>query len=165
MPAFVTRRTALALTATAVCLPLAAPRLARAAAIHEVQMLNVHPEDRKLRQIFLPRLLVVRPGDTVAFVPTDRGHNSAILDGMVPEGGTNWDGKIGEEVSVTLELPGFYGYQCTPHYSTGMVGLIVVEGEGMTANLADAQDVRHRGKARQVFDEIWAEVAVMGLSA
>jgi len=158
------RRKTLALAGAAALTPLAAPRLVRAATAHEVQMLNVHPENPRQRMVFLPRVLAVEPGDTVTFLASDRSHNSASLDGMIPEGADGWDGAINEEVSVTLDVPGFYGYQCTPHYSTGMVGLIVVQGDGMTDNLAAAQDVRQRGRAAAAFDEIWAEAAEMGLT-
>ncbi|RDC71022.1 pseudoazurin [Rhodovulum sp. 12E13] len=158
------RRRTLVLAGAAALTPFAAPRLSRAATAHEVQMLNVHPDNPRQRMVFLPRVLAVEPGDTVTFLATDRGHNSASLDGMIPAGAEAWDGRINEEVSVTLEVPGFYGYQCTPHYSTGMVGLIVVRGDGMMDNLDAAQEVRQRGRAAAAFDEIWAEAAEMGLT-
>jgi pseudoazurin len=158
----VTRRAALALAGAGALVP-ALPRTLRAATTHEVEMLNVHPENRRLRQIFLPRILVVQPGDTVTFLATDRGHNSASVEGMIPDGADGWDGRINQEVSVTLERPGFYGYECTPHASAGMVGLVIVEGEGMMDNLAAAQDVRQRGRAARAWEEIWAEVEEMDL--
>ncbi|MEM9707546.1 MAG: pseudoazurin [Pseudomonadota bacterium] len=125
---------------------------------HEIQMLNAHPDDKKLRQVYLPRIQVVKPGDTVAFLSVDKGHNSAAVKDMFPEAAEGWNGKINEDIEVTLDVPGFYGYQCTPHASTGMVGLIVVEGEGMMDNLEAAQGVRQRGKAKAVWEDIWAEV-------
>ena len=144
---------------------LAAAGPAVAQTTHEVQMLNAHPDDRRLRQVFFPRLLVVSPGDTVRFLAVDRGHNSESLRGMVPEGAEGWRGRINEEVDVTLKTPGFYGYHCTPHSSVGMVGLIIVEGEGMMDNLEAAQGVRQRGRASAVWEEIWAEVAEMDFAA
>ena len=36
-----------------------------------------------------------------------------------------------------------------------MVGLIVVEGEGMMDNLEAAQKVRHRGQAKKRFEALW----------
>lgn len=134
-------------------------------ATHEVQMANQDPDNPRNRMVFLPRILVVQPGDTVNFVPTDRGHNSESIADMTPEGFEGWEGKINDPVSATLETPGFYGYVCTPHATVGMVGLVVVEGEGMMDNLEAAQGVRQRGQARRVWDEIWEEVESMGLTS
>lgn len=132
-------------------------------ATHEVQMLNKDPDGKIRGQLFSPRILQVNAGDTVNFVAADRGHNSASSDGMIPEGVEAWDGKINEDVSMTFDKPGIYGYVCTPHASAGMVGLIVVEGEGKLDNLEAAQGVRQRGKAKKVWKEIWEEAEEMGL--
>jgi pseudoazurin len=163
MSASITRRRALACTAAAL-VPVAVPKALLAAASHSVEMLNIHPENPRLRQVFVPRVLVVAPGDTVTFLATDRGHNSASVEGMTPEGGATWNGKINEEIAVTLDRPGFYGFVCTPHASVGMVGLIVVQGDGMLDNLEAAQSVRQRGRAQAAWEEIWAEVAELGLT-
>jgi len=163
MSSTLTRRTALGLVSAAALTPLVAPRIARAATTYDVQMLNVHPDDPRRRMVFLPRLLVVQPGDTVRFLPTDPAHNSVSMDGMIPDGAEGWSGPFNKEVSATLEAPGFYGYKCTPHLAMGMVGLVVVEGDGMMANYEAARGVRQIGRAATVFDEIWAEVADRGL--
>ena len=163
MSASITRRRALACTAAAL-FPVAVPKRLFAAASHTVEMLNIHPENSRLRQVFVPRVLVAQPGDTVTVLATDRGHNRASTEGMTPEGGATWNGKINEEVALTMDRPGFYGYVCTPHASVGMVGLIVVEGDGMLDNLEAAQAVRQRGRAQQAWEEIWTEVADLGLT-
>ncbi|MGP6086411.1 pseudoazurin [Antarctobacter jejuensis] len=165
MDHFITRRALFVTAAASAALALALPRAVLAAATHDVQMLNAHPENKRLRQVFLPRVLVAEPGDTVRFVAADKGHNSAATEGMLPDGAVEWGGKINEEVAVTLEQPGFYGYQCTPHYAAGMVGLIIVKGAGMMDNLEAAKAVGHRGKAKAVWGDIWAEVEGMDLSA
>ncbi|MEM9852469.1 MAG: plastocyanin/azurin family copper-binding protein, partial [Pseudomonadota bacterium] len=125
MPINLTRRAMLAASATFTTLA-ATGMTARAAghATHTVEMLNTHPEDRRLRMVYYPRVLKVAAGDTVNFKSVDRGHNSASIDGMIPEGAEEWDSKIGDDVEVTFNTPGVYGYQCTPHASAGMVGLI-----------------------------------------
>ncbi|MEL7213145.1 MAG: pseudoazurin [Pseudomonadota bacterium] len=143
----------------------AAPRALAEEVTHTVEMLNVHPENKRLRQVFFPRIQVVAPGESVLFAATDRGHNSASIEEMVPEGAEGWDGKINDEITVTFEQPGFYGYKCTPHASVGMVGLIVVTGEGMMDNLEAAQGVRQRGRAKGAWEEIWEEVAAMDFDA
>ena len=129
-----------------------------------VEMLNRHPDDRKLRNLFLPRLLVVEPGQSVLFKSADRGHNSASVKGMIPDGATAWKGRLGKDIAVTFDIPGFYGDVCTPHTSMGMVGMVVVTGDGMMDNYDSARAVRQRGKAAKVFDEIWAEAAAQGLT-
>lgn len=162
---FISRRTAFLSAAASASLALTLPGRVLAATTHEIEMLNRHPEDRKLRQVFFPRIAVIEPGDSVKFLATDRGHNAQSADDMIPEGAEPFRGRINEEIEVTFDTPGFYGYQCQPHYAVGMVGLIVVKGEGMMDNLEAAKSVRHRGKARAVWGDIWAEVDGMDLSA
>lgn len=135
------------------------------AAEHSVEMLNKDPDNKKLRMVFKPRILTVQAGDTVTFVASDKGHNSATIDGMVPDGAEGWDGKINQEVTATLDKPGFYGYKCTPHETVGMVGLVIVEGDGKLDNLEAAMKVRHRGRAKKAWKEIWAEAEKAGLTA
>ncbi len=156
----VDRRTVLAGMAA---LTLARPSIVRAATTHEVEMLNQHPEDRRNRNVFLPRIVVADPGDSILWLSVDRGHNSQSIDDMLPEGVETWRSRINDEFSITVETPGIYGYQCTPHAALGMVGLIIVRGDGMTANEEAARAVRHRGRARAAFEEIWAEVDAQGL--
>ncbi|MEM8795401.1 MAG: pseudoazurin [Pseudomonadota bacterium] len=135
----------------------------QAATTHDVHMYTKHPDDGKLRNVFDPLIQVVEAGDTVKFLPTQKGHNSVSSKGMIPEGTEPWRGKINEELSITFGKPGVYGYQCQPHAGLGMVGLIIVRGEGMTDNLEAAKAARQRGKAKKVWEEIWAKVEADGL--
>ncbi|NRB05306.1 MAG: pseudoazurin [Rhodobacteraceae bacterium] len=144
---------------------LATPYVARANTPFVVQMLNKHPEDRKQRQIFLPRLAVIEAGESVLFQATDRGHNSASADGMMPEGAEPWKGALGKDIEVNFTVPGVYGYVCTPHVSAGMVGAVVVRGAGVLDNLEAAKAVKQRGKAKKIFGEIFAEIDALDLSA
>lgn len=165
MTKLITRRTALISLTAASAAIVANPSFVRAANAHDVEMLNKHPENKKLRNVFLPLIQVVEPGDTVNFVATDKGHNSASAKGMLPEGAAEWKGKVSKDISVTFEIPGFYGYVCTPHATIGMVGLVIVKGEGMMDNLEACKAVKQRGKSRKVWEEIWAEVDKMDFSA
>ena len=45
---------------------------------------------------------------------------------MIPSGATSWSGALSKNISVTFDVPGIYGYQCTPHFMMAMVGLIRV---------------------------------------
>lgn len=157
-----TRRTMIASASASAFLPLL-PTVALAQEAKVVEMLNKHPNDKKKRYVFLPNIVSVKPGETVIFKSVDKGHNSATIKDMLPEGAEDWDGKINKDIEITFNTPGFYGYKCTPHATVGMVGLIVVEGEGKLDNLEDARGIKHRGKSKKAWKEIWEEAEEMGL--
>jgi pseudoazurin len=94
------------------------------AAEFEVKMLNKGSDGQVM--MFEPAFLRVQPGDTVRFVPTDKGHDAETIPGMLPEGAQPFKGKLSEELKVTFQTPGLYGYRCLPHFGMGMVGLIAV---------------------------------------
>ncbi|WP_240705079.1 plastocyanin/azurin family copper-binding protein [Pacificoceanicola onchidii] len=165
MTKLITRRTALITLSAAGASLLAAPSIVRAATTHEIQMLNKHPEDKKMRNIFMPHLAVVEQGDTINFVATDRGHNSASGKGQIPEGAEAWNGKVSKDISVTIDVPGFYGYVCTPHASIGMVGLVICKGEGMMDNMDAVRNAKQKGKSRKIWEKIWEEVDALDLTA
>jgi pseudoazurin len=115
----------------------------------EVKMLN---KGDKGTFVFEPDFLKVAPGDTVTFVSTDKGHNAETIKGMIPEGAKGFKSALGKDFSVTFTQNGVYGIRCTPHYGMGMVAMIVV---GTPDNLAAAQAVKHPGKAKQVFADMF----------
>jgi pseudoazurin len=94
------------------------------AAEFEVKMLNKGSDGQVM--MFEPAFLRVQPGDTVRFVPTDKGHDAETIPGMLPDGAQPFKGKLSEELKVTFQTPGLYGYRCLPHFGMGMVGLIAV---------------------------------------
>nr|WP_223843452.1 pseudoazurin [Sinorhizobium fredii] len=89
----------------------------------EVKMLN---RGEKGSMVFEPDFLALRPGDSDKFIATNKSHNAATIDGMVPDGHPGFKCKINEEIVVTFDKPGFYGIKCSPHYAMGMVMLIKV---------------------------------------
>ncbi len=123
------------------------------AADHQVQMLN---KGDKGAMVFQPDFIQAAPGDTVTFVPTDKGHDAESIKGMIPEGAEPFKGKMNEQITVTLDKEGVYGIKCTPHYGMGMVALIVV---GQPTNLEEAKAVKNPGKAKKAFDELFAQVS------
>lgn len=127
--------------------------------IIEVEMYTRDPDGGGM-QVFKPRLITAKVGDTVVFKPTNPTHQSSSIEGMLPAGVTGWEGEINQEVSYVLPAPGVYGYQCVPHYAAGMVGMIVVEGEGSDANVEAAKGVTHPGLAKKAFEEIFAEAGL-----
>ena len=64
-----------------------------AADTHQVQMLTKGPTGEM--NVFEPAFLKVQPGDTVTFVPGDKGgHNSESMKGLILDGAEGWKGKI-----------------------------------------------------------------------
>ena len=163
MTELITRRSFLIGTAA-----LAATSSTMAAAMlesssHTIQMLNINPDNRRDRMVFLPQILKIAPGDSVTFKPSNPGHNSETIRGMVPEGAEGWKGAANKEITVTPTVPGLYGYKCTPHYAAGMVGLIIVEGDGMLNNLEAAKSVRQAGLARRRWTAIFEQAENDGI--
>ena len=99
------------------------------AAEHTVKMLNNGDGGM---MIFEPAVLQVAVGDTVNFVATDMAHNSASV--FTPPGATPWNGGMSQDISVTLDTPGVYIYECTPHAMMAMVGVIQVN-DGMELDM------------------------------
>ena len=95
------------------------------AANHEVRMLNSGVEGF---MVFEPAVVKAAVGDTVTFKATDMAHNSASIEGMIPEGANAWNGAMSQDVTVTVNKEGVYVYQCTPHSMMAMVGVIQVGG-------------------------------------
>src|SRR5690606_4016966 len=77
----------------------------------EVKMLN---KGENGMMVFEPNFIRAAPGDTIRFVPTDKGHNAETIKGMIPEGAEPFKGKLGHEVVVTLDKEGVYGVKCMP---------------------------------------------------
>lgn len=143
---------------TAVLLALPVFSMQAIAETYEVKMFNKDPENKKLRNVFKPAVIKIKPGDTVKFISVDKGHNAESMKGMIPEGAQKWRSKISKDFELKLDKPGVYGYRCTPHYGLGMVGIIIVEGEGWDQNLAAAKEVKQRGKSKKVFKELFAQL-------
>ncbi len=118
----------------------------------EVLMLN---KGAKGAMVFEPDLIVAAPGDTIRFVPTDKGHNVETIKGMFPEGAEPFKSKFNEEFTVTVTAEGLYGVKCAPHYAMGMVALIRV---GEPANAEEAKAAKQTGKAKAVFAELFGQV-------
>ena len=93
---------------------------------HIVKMLNQGAEGY---MVFEPSVLNIDVGDSVTFQSTDPAHNSASMAGMIPEGATPWNSDLSKDITVTFNIKGVYGYQCTPHSMMAMVGVIIVGGD------------------------------------
>jgi len=123
------RKFAISFAAAGLSLMMAAPVLAENIEVH---MLNKGAEGA---MVFEPSYIKANPGDTITFIPTDKGHNVESIKGMIPEGVEAFKSKVNENYVLTVTEQGAYFVKCTPHYAMGMVALLVV-GEN-PANLDD----------------------------
>ena len=75
---------------------------------HEVKMLNQGPTGV---MVFEPAVLNINIGDTVTFKSVDAAHNSASIPGMIPAGASPWNGQLSQDLTVSFDVAGIYGYQ------------------------------------------------------
>ncbi|HEY9536850.1 MAG TPA: pseudoazurin [Kiloniellaceae bacterium] len=101
--------------------------------------------------VYEPDHLSIAPGDTVKFLATDKGHNAAVIEGMLLDGAAVFKGNINEEVAVTLTAEGLYGVKCSPHFAMGMA--MPIEVGAARAKATDRPEgLPSRAKTR--FEEI-----------
>lgn len=130
--------------AAAVLIPLLLAAHANAAEVR-IETLN---KSGNQRFAYAPELVRIEPGDTVMFVPTDKGHNTVSIDGMVPNRVEPINIGFNKAGAVTFDRPGVYGIKCTPHVGLGMVALVVV-GDSAVDDEARAAAAKLPPKARQ----------------
>ncbi|QLL66324.1 pseudoazurin [Sinorhizobium mexicanum] len=136
----------------AVAMLITTPALA---ADFEVHMLN---KGKDGVMVFEPASLKIAAGDTVTFIPTDKGHNVETIKGMLPDGAETLKSKVSENYKVTFTTPGLYGVKCTPHYGMGMVGVVQV-GDS-PANLDAAKGAKNPKKAQERLNAALAALAL-----
>lgn len=78
---------------------------------------------------YAPAAVRVDPGTTIRWEWTGNGglHDVAFVNAEI---NTSLHGEQGAEYTYTFAEPGEYRYQCTPHASVGMRGVVIVEGNG-----------------------------------
>lgn len=101
---------------------------------HIIKMLNSGAGGS---MIFEPAVIKVSKGDTIHFKATDIAHNSASMDGMIPEGASSWAGQLSQDITIQLDNEGVYVYQCDPHAMMAMVGVIQV---GEAVNMSQVKE-------------------------
>lgn len=107
--------------------------------------------------VFEPALTKIAVGDTVHFIPADKGHNAETIPEMLPEGAEPFKGAVSAEIAVTFTVPGAYGIKCLPHFALGMVALVVV-GDLPPANLDAIKAAKVSPLAKKRFDAMIAEL-------
>lgn len=138
----------------ALALALASSAGSATAEEHVVKMLNNNGKGKFM--LFEPDFIKAKPGDTVKFVPTNKGHNAeAILD-LWPEGAGEFKGELNHEAVLTVEKPGIYGIKCLPHYPMGMIAFVVVGDE--PPNKGQLETYKPAGTAMKRYEELKAQV-------
>ncbi|ARO54849.1 pseudoazurin [Methylorubrum zatmanii] len=137
---------AAATLAIATTLPAAADEVA-------VKMLNSGPGGM---MVFDPALVRLKPGDSIKFLPTDKGHNVETIKGMAPDGAEYVKTTVGQEAVVKFDKEGVYGFKCAPHYMMGMVALVVVGDK--RDNLEAAKSVQHNKLTQKRLDPLFAQI-------
>ena len=88
-----------------------------------LDMLNKRADGQKM--VYSQDIVKVNVGDTVTWLPKSKGHNVHFI--AIPDGIKKVKkSKLNKEYSYKFSKPGIYLYQCTPHKSMGMIGLVVV---------------------------------------
>jgi pseudoazurin len=117
------------ITMSAIIAMLAYGPAARAAE-HVIEMRN--KDNAGQTMAFEPSFLKVEVGDSVKFVPADKGHNAESVTEVWPEGAPFIKGAFNAEVVFKAEKEGLYAVKCLPHFGMGMVALVQA---GKPANL------------------------------
>ena len=113
------------------------------AADMDIEMLN---KKGKEKMVYSVDVANIDAGDTITWLPASKGHNVHFIAG--PDGcALPKKSKNNKEVAITFDTQGVYLYQCTPHASLGMLGLVVV-GED-TSNIDLIKKAKVRGKSKK----------------
>ena len=118
-----------------------------------IDMLNKRDDGQKM--VYSEDIAKIDVGDTIKWLPTNKGHNVEFLSG--PEG-FELPAKSGlnKEVSITFNEPGVYLYVCTPHKVMGMIALVVVGGD--ISNKETISKVKMLGRGKKKLAELMAQI-------
>ena len=115
---------------------------------YDVKMLN---QNASGVMVFEPAVLKINVGDTVTFKSIDAAHNSASIPGMIPAGAMPWNSELSKDLTVSFDIAGIYGYQCTPHSMMAMVGVIEVGND--QSNLSQVKSIAQTFKSTFVMNQ------------
>jgi len=116
-----------------------------------IEMLNKDSDGNKM--IYSEEIARVDVGDTITWVPTDKGHNVEMI---ASPNDMKLKSKNSKEVQITFEQPGIYYYWCTPHKGMGMIGLVVVGGD--TSNKDQIAKAKAMGKSKKKLKSLLGEL-------
>ena len=116
-----------------------------------IEMLNKDSDGNKM--IYSEEIARVDVGDSITWVPTDKGHNVEMI---ASPNDMKLKSKNSKEVQITFEQPGIYYYWCTPHKGMGMIGLVVVGGD--TSNKDQIAKAKAMGKSKKKLKSLLGEL-------
>ena len=116
-----------------------------------IEMLNKDANGNKM--VFSEEIVRIGIGDTVTWVPTNKGHNVEMVSSP---NNMKFKSKNNKETSITFEQSGIYYYWCTPHKGMGMIGLILV-GEDKS-NFDQVLNAKALGKSKKKLKLLLKEI-------
>lgn len=119
----------------------------------DVELLN---KGENGAMVFQPELVKIAVGDTVTYLPTDKGHDIDGAAGNIPAAATPFKAPMSKGLTQTFTVPGVYVVKCDPHYGMGMVSVVVV-GDDLS-NLDALKAVKNPKLAQTRLDAIFAEL-------
>lgn len=118
-----------------------------------LDMLNKRADGQKM--VYSEDIVKVNVGDTVTWKAKSKGHNVEFIS--LPKGMKKIKkSKMNKDYSYTFQTAGIYLYQCTPHKSMGMIGLVVVGGD--TANKKVIAKTKVFGKSKKKLKKLLGEL-------
>ena len=99
--------------------------------------------------IYSPLVVTIAPGDTVSWTNMST-HNTESIEGLIPEGAEMWMSEMSDNYSRKFTVEGIYIYKCTPHFGTGMGGVIIV---GNPVNLEEIKNFGAKGATRRLVNK------------
>ena len=140
-------------TIAAAAIALALSTASVFAAEFEVKMLNKGADGSPM--VFEPNFIKAMPGDTIKFIPTDKGHFVQSFPKAAPEGVADVKSKVNEELVVTMTTEGVYMFKCTPHLPMGMVMAVQV---GAPTNLDAIKAIKLNNKSTERMAPVLAAI-------
>ena len=118
-----------------------------------IDMLNKDANGNKM--VYSNEIAKVAVGDTITWLPASKGHNVHFIS--APDGVEKLPkSKLNKEYSYTFEEKGIYLYQCTPHKSMGMIGLVIV-GDDLS-NIKQISKAKVFGKSKKKLKKWLSEI-------
>ena len=118
-----------------------------------IDMLNKDANGNKM--VYSKEIAKVAVGDTITWLPASKGHNVHFIS--APDGIKKLPkSKLNKEYSYTFEEKGIYLYQCTPHKSMGMIGLVIVGDD--TSNIKQISKTKVFGKSKKKLKKWLSEI-------